>query len=59
MERVEFTIRVFGNFVEIIPIEPISPNSIYEINLKDIKSEDGVCLLEKETVSVTTEISPA
>lgn len=58
MERVKFIVKVFDNFLEIIPEEPIKPNSHYEIRLKDIKSADGKKVLESEKINVFTKMKP-
>lgn len=41
MEIVKYKVRAYGNLVEIIPEEGFLDNSIYEIRLKNVQSEDG------------------
>lgn len=58
MERVEFTVTCFDNYIEITPAE-IKDNSMYEIRLKDIKTLDGKKILENETITFCTAAVPA
>ena len=58
MERVEFTINCFDNYIEIVPSE-IRDNSVYEIRLKGIKTIDGNKAMEDEVVTFCTAASPA
>lgn len=59
MEKVEYDIKVYDNFIEIIPKNPIADNSVYDIRLKDIKTLDGKKVLDNETVSICTAVTPA
>lgn len=59
MERVKFHVKVFDNFLEIIPCDGVKDNSVYEIRLKDIKEESGYKKLDAETVRFCTRMTPA
>lgn len=59
MEKVKYTIKVFDNFLEIIPCDGVKDNSIYEIKLKNLKQENGSNTLESETVTFCTKMTPA
>lgn len=59
MERVKFCVKVFDNFLEIIPCDGVKDNSIYEIRLKDLKEENGYKSLDAETVKFCTKMTPA
>lgn len=59
MERVKFCVKVFDNFLEIIPCDGVKDNSIYEIRLKDIKQDCGHKVLDSETVRFCTKMTPA
>lgn len=56
MELVEFTVKVHGNFLEIIPNDGFFDDSIYEIKLKNVYSEDGDNL--NEVVKICTKLTP-
>lgn len=58
MERVEFGIKVYDNFIEIIPNAGMKDNSSYEIKLKGLKELGGKRQLNK-SVTVSTGIWPA
>lgn len=58
MERAPFSVKVFDNFLEITPDKGIEPNSVYEIRLKDIHSEDGSKVLENQILYVYTQMKP-
>jgi len=59
MERVNFSIKVFDNFIELIPEGGVKDNSIYEIRLKDLKQENGHKVLDNETIKFCTKMTPA
>lgn len=59
MERVKFSIRVFDNFIEIIPEGGVKDNSIYEVRLKDLKQENGHKTLDEAVVKFCTKMTPA
>lgn len=59
MERIDFTVRVFDNFLEIIPKDGIQVNSSYEIRLKGLKSEDGKKELENEILTIHSRMMPS
>lgn len=59
MERVSFDLKVFDNFLEIIPKGGVKPNSIYEIRLRNVKSADQKREIEKETIVLHSKVSPA
>lgn len=56
MELVKFKIKIIDNLVEIIPEDGFKDNSIYEIRLKNIESEDGEVL--NDTITFCTKLSP-
>lgn len=58
MEKVEFTITCFDNYIEITPTE-MKDNSVYEIRLKNVKTIDGKKAMEDEVVTFCTAASPA
>ena len=58
MERVKFSIKVYDNFLEIIPDDGVKDNSIYEIRFKNLKEENGTKELENQTVKVCTQMTP-
>lgn len=59
VEKVQFEIKVFDNFIEITPVGGVKDNSIYEIKLKNLKEVDGKRVLESSTIKVCTDITPA
>lgn len=59
MEKVKFTVKVFDNFLEIIPCDGVKDNAIYEIKLKDLKQENGNNKLEAATIKFCTKMTPA
>lgn len=58
MERVDFTVNCFDNYIEIIPTE-MKDNSIYEIRLRGVKTVGGNKVMEDEVVTFCTAASPA
>ena len=59
MERVKFCVKVFDNFLEIIPCDGMKDNSVYEIRLKDLVEETGSKRLDSETIKFCTKMTPA
>lgn len=59
MERITFDVRVFDNFLEIIPQDGIQANSTYEIRLRGLKSADGTKELESETLTLHSRMTPS
>lgn len=59
MEKVEYTIKVFDNFIEITPVNGVKDNSIYEIRIKDLKALDGSYTIESETIKFCTALTPS
>ena len=59
MERVNFSYRVFDNCLEIIPDGGIKNNSIYKLTLKNIRSAEGHKVLDKQSLEITTAMTPA
>jgi len=57
-EKVEYSIQVFDNFIEIIPNDGVKDNSTYEIILKGIKSLDATKELDFEKIKFSTKFSP-
>lgn len=58
MEKVDFEIKVYDNYIEIIPSAGMKDNSSYEIKLKGLKELGGKRTLNK-SVTVSTGIWPA
>ena len=50
MEIVKTNINVLDNMIEIIPINGIKDNSIYEITLKNVKDKLGNSITKKYTI---------
>lgn len=59
VEKVQFEIKVFDNFIEITPVGGVKDNSIYEIKLKNLKQFNGNRTLESATIKLCTAITPA
>ncbi len=57
-ESVKFDIKVFDNFIEIIPKDGIKDNSIYEIKLKGIKPTNDGIYTGEESVKIITAMNP-
>lgn len=58
MEKIEFGIKVYDNFIEITPTAGMKDNSSYEVKLKGLKELGGKRTLNK-TITVSTGIWPA
>lgn len=58
MERVKFTVKVFDNFLEIIPEGGVKDNSIYEIKIQGLKEENGTKELNKLNLKLCTKMTP-
>lgn len=56
MDIVDFTVKAYGNFLEIIPKDGFLDDSTYEIRLKNVYSEDGEEL--NETIKICTKLTP-
>lgn len=56
MEIVKFKVKVIDNILEIIPLDGIKDNSIYEIRMKNIEAEDGQ--LFSKTFKIISNLSP-
>lgn len=59
MERVKFEIKVFDNYLEIIPIGGMKDNSIYEVKLKGLKQDRGHKELDQYSFKFCTQLTPA
>lgn len=59
MEKVKFKLEVLGDYLEIIPEEPLKDNSIYEIKLKNFKSLDGTKELPVRTIKFVSKMTPS
>ena len=57
-ERVKFDIKVFDNFIEIVPKGGVKDNSVYEIRLKGVRSPNRIKVTE-EVVKFATAMTPA
>lgn len=58
MEMKDFNYKVYNNVIEITLKEPVEPNTTYEFIFEDIMSLDKKHTLKKETVKMTTLMSP-
>ena len=56
MEKVKFNIKVYDNYLELIPIEPLKDNSLYTISIQNIESENGDRFSGKFNIS--TKLTP-
>jgi hypothetical protein len=59
METVEYTIKVFDNFIEITPVNGVLDNSIYDIKIKDLKELNGKRVLDSVSFKLCTTLTPA
>ena len=57
-ERVNCEIKVYDNFIEIIPTNGIKANSVYEFKFKGIQPLGEGQYIGEEMVKVTTEMEP-
>lgn len=58
VERVKFDIKVFDNYIEIIPRDGVKDNSIYEIKLRGIKPLSDGSYIGDENVKIITAMDP-
>lgn len=56
-ERVKYQIKVFDNFIEIIPNAGVKDNSIYEIKIKGLQSISGDSVSD-ENIKFVTAMTP-
>lgn len=59
MERVEHTVKVFDNFIEITPNDGIKDNSVYEIRIKYVKALNKNKDMENLRIKTTTRLTPS
>ncbi|MGG2085287.1 hypothetical protein [Lysinibacillus pakistanensis] len=59
MGNVEFSVKIYSNTIEIIPLEPLKDNSIYDITISDVKARLGEKQLEEISTKVYTKMSPS
>lgn len=59
MKKVEVQYKIYDNKIEIIPEGGILDNSIYEITIRGLKSEDRTRFADEVKTSVTTRLYPA
>lgn len=57
VEKIDFTVKVYDNFIEIKPTAPIKDNSLYEIKFKDLKTVGGYDV-DNFTHKVSTAMTP-
>lgn len=57
-ERVKFQVKVFDNFIEVIPEKGVKDNSIYEIKLNGVKDINGVDILSDD-IKFATAMTPS
>lgn len=58
VERVDYDIKVFDKYIEIIPKDGMKDNSIYEIKLKDLRALKTQDILDDIEVKFATAMSP-
>ena len=58
VERVKFDIKVFDNYIEIIPRDGVKDNSIYEIKFRGIKPLSDGSYIGDENVKIITAMDP-
>ena len=58
VEKVKFDIKVFDNFIEIIPRDGVKDNSVYEIKLNGIRPQGDGCFVGDNTVKIATAMNP-
>lgn len=58
MESVKFTYRIYDNFLEITPVDGIEDNAVYDITIKNLKSEDHHLEAENIKKKITTAMTP-
>lgn len=56
MEKIKFDVKVYDNYLEIIPLSPMKDNSTYTITIKGLKSENGDIFSGKYVIS--TKLTP-
>ena len=56
-KKVKFQIKVFDNFIEIIPEEGVKDNSIYEIRLNNLKAINGT-YVGSDPIKFATAMTP-
>jgi hypothetical protein len=59
MERVEYTLKVFDNFIEITPKDGVKDNSVYEIRIKKVKALNQNKQIEDLRIKTTTRLTPS
>lgn len=59
MKNVDFSVKIYGNTIEIIPSEPIKDNSIYEITISDVKAWLKTKHLDEVKTKFYTKLSPS
>lgn len=58
-QKLEYSYRIFKNFIEIIPSEGMKDNSIYEIKIKGLKSASSQEEIQLDTIKFVTAITPS
>lgn len=59
IERISFSAVTVGDYLEITPNDGMKDNSVYEIELRDLVSADGVAVLDYQKVITATAVTPA
>lgn len=57
-KRIDFEYRVFDNYLEIIPKEPITDNSVYDIKINNLLAKDNKNKSISTTLKIATKLSP-
>lgn len=58
VERVNYDIKVFDNFIEIIPRDGMQDNSVYEVRLKGLRALCSGDEIEDTTIKFVTAMTP-
>lgn len=57
IKKIDYQIKVFDNFIEIIPAEGVKDNSIYEIKLNNLKATNGT-YVGSDPIKFATAMTP-
>ena len=58
VERIDYDIKVFDNFIEIIPKDGMKDNSVYEVRLRGLRALCSGDDIEETTVKFVTAMTP-
>ena len=57
-KKVPFDIKIYDNYIEIIPKEGVKDNSLYEVQLKNLRPANSIDEIEDFTVKFVTAMTP-